>query len=92
MGLAALSKYCSTCKQLIPWELIEQRERNRGKNVREGLARRKAAGLNVGRPKERDDKAILRLRLAGLTITQIAKELKCSRAAVFAAIKAARNE
>lgn len=53
-----------------------------------GLAYARSQGKTLGRPKKRNDVAILKLRDSGLTYTQIEKELGCERSAIYRALKA----
>lgn len=53
-----------------------------------GLAHARAAGKRLGRPKLRDDKAILDLRAEGKSLREIASELETSVGAVQRAIAA----
>lgn len=54
-----------------------------------GLAYARSQGKTLGRPKIRDDGAILKLRAAGLSYTQIQRMLGVSRPSIHRAIKAA---
>jgi DNA invertase Pin-like site-specific DNA recombinase len=54
-----------------------------------GLAHAKSCGKVLGRPKTRDDDAILRLRAEGLSYSQIQKRLGISRPAIHRALKSA---
>ncbi len=53
----------------------------------QGLAHARATGKRLGRPKTRDDEAILRLRAEGLSYSQIQKRLGCSKTAIHRALK-----
>lgn len=52
-----------------------------------GLAFAKSKGTKLGRPKKRDDVAILALRRQGLTYSQIQKKLRISRPAIGRALR-----
>lgn len=52
------------------------------------ILNRKAAGLNVGRPSQRDDFSIQNLRQSGLTYREIAQHLKVSIGMVQRGLKA----
>jgi DNA invertase Pin-like site-specific DNA recombinase len=54
-----------------------------------GLAFAKSKGKQLGRPKCRNDEAILKLRQLGMTYSQIQKELNTSRPAIGRAIREA---
>ena len=53
-----------------------------------GLALAKSRGKRLGRPRIRNDGAILLLRAQGFSYGQIAKRLNCDRSAIYRAIKA----
>jgi DNA invertase Pin-like site-specific DNA recombinase len=53
-----------------------------------GLEYAKARGKRLGRPKSRDDQFIIKLRNAGMTYTQIQRQLGCGRSAIYRALKA----
>lgn len=55
--------------------------------AREGMERRRAKGLSWGRPKQRCDKSIYKLRDQGLSTYSIAKELNVSQSAVKRSIQ-----
>jgi DNA invertase Pin-like site-specific DNA recombinase len=52
-----------------------------------GLEYARSQGKCLGRPKERDDDAILSLRAQGLSYTEIENKLSVSRGAIYRAIK-----
>ena len=52
-----------------------------------GLEHARRNGKKLGRPKQRDDEAILELRTNGLTYTEIEERLKVSRGAIYRAVK-----
>lgn len=52
-----------------------------------GLAYARSQGKKLGRPKKRDDEAILKLRREGFSYTQIQKKLGVSRPAIHRALK-----
>jgi DNA invertase Pin-like site-specific DNA recombinase len=56
-----------------------------------GLDHARRCGKKLGRPKTRDDAAILRLRQEGLSYTQIQKQLGVSRPSIHRAIVAATS-
>lgn len=82
---------CKRCGQQVLKELIAEKRRLKGENVRAGLFKRKAAGLAIGRPKKRDDAKIWKLRKRGLSIRAIAKIIGVSVAPVQQSL-AARAE
>jgi len=55
--------------------------------TRSGLEHAKRKGKILGRPKIRDDLAILKLRSQGLSYSQIDRNLKCGRSAIYRALK-----
>lgn len=57
-----------------------------------GLAHAKSKGRVLGRPKTRNDQAILELRAKGLSYSEIQKELKVSRGSVSRSLKASRSK
>lgn len=59
--------------------------------VRSGLANARAKGKRLGRPKLRDDAAILSLRAEGKSLRQIMSQLNTSMGAVQRAIRGASN-
>lgn len=52
-----------------------------------GIAKAKAAGIYRGRPISLDHQKIKELHLQGLGATEIAKQLRCSRGAVYKALR-----
>ena len=56
---------------------------------RAGIEKAKAKGLYNGRPKTLDYERVLEMKNSGIGATDIAKELGCSRAAVYKILKAA---
>ena len=56
---------------------------------RAGIEKAKAKGLYNGRPKSLDYERVLEMKKSGVGATDIAKELGCSRAAVYKILKAA---
>lgn len=79
-------KRCSLCKQELSAEFLAERMARRSRNVRAGLA---ASKKKIGRPRERDDLAIHRLRAQGMSMQAIAEKLKISIGTVFESLKAA---
>lgn len=55
--------------------------------VRAGLSQAKRKGVTLGRPKLRDDDAILALRRKGLSYTKIQRQLGMSRGSIYRALK-----
>jgi len=55
--------------------------------TRSGLEHARRKGKILGRPKIRDDLAILKLRSQGLSYSQIDRHLKCGRSAIYRALK-----
>lgn len=53
-----------------------------------GLEHARRLGKRLGRPRVRDDKAIMNLRAQGLSYTAIQRKLKVSRGAIYRALKA----
>jgi len=53
-----------------------------------GLAHARSKGRKLGRPRKRDDDAILELRTVGLSYGEIARRLGCSHDSVYRAVKA----
>lgn len=56
--------------------------------VLSGLANAKRKGIKLGRPKQRNDEEIIRLRKQGLSIRAIASQLKISKGSVQTALNA----
>ncbi len=73
-----LSTPIGKCQAQIIAALAELEASNIRERVRAGLANAKAKGKKLGRPSDRDDKEIQRLRKQGLTIRQIANRLSTS--------------
>lgn len=86
-----MSATCKHCGSEITPEMVKARKRKRMENVSAGLLARQAEGLPIGRPKARDDEAIVKLRRQGMSIRAIAKELKCSAGSVQSALTAAEH-
>ena len=59
--------------------------------VRAGLDNAKAKGIRLGRPKERDDDKVQKLRAQGLSQRQIAHQLGISKGSVQNALRLADN-
>ena len=59
--------------------------------TRAGLEYARSIGKQLGRPKVRDDAAITKLRGAGLSYSEIAKELKVSRGSVYRALSGSKT-
>ena len=57
----------------------------------EGIARAKAEGRTGGRPKTVNEVEIRRLRSEGLSVPQIVKQMRTSRAAVYRALASGRQ-
>jgi DNA invertase Pin-like site-specific DNA recombinase len=55
-----------------------------------GIANARRKGIKLGRPKQRNDEDILRLRREGQTIRAIALQLKISKGSVQTALNTAR--
>lgn len=72
------NKECCYCGREYSEEFIKQKKEDQAKRVKQSLADRKAKGLPIGRPKNRPDKDIIRLRKEGLTMREIALKLSCS--------------
>ncbi|MBI3555223.1 MAG: recombinase family protein [Deltaproteobacteria bacterium] len=53
-----------------------------------GLAHARSKGKRLGRPRSRNDEAILSLRAQGMSYTAIQQRLGCERSAVYRALKA----
>lgn len=53
-----------------------------------GLAYVRSKGQRLGRPKTRPDEAIVKLRAAGLSYSEIERRLGCKRSAIYRALKA----
>jgi DNA invertase Pin-like site-specific DNA recombinase len=61
--------------------------------VRQGIARRRLMGLPVGRqPLDVDHESLVRDRLAGMSLTDVAQKYSVSRASVVRWVRDARNE
>jgi DNA invertase Pin-like site-specific DNA recombinase len=56
---------------------------------RAGIEKAKSKGLYNGRPKSLDYERVLEMKKLGVGATDIAKELGCSRAAVYKILKVA---
>lgn len=81
---------CPWCKRKLPKGWHKARSVSKGRAVAVALAKRKAEGKPIGRPKQRDDEHILELRRMGFSIRKIAKAVACSSSSVQAAIKGAK--
>lgn len=73
---------CPRCKRIITQEIVDMLRKSKSDNAKASLAKAKANGSKIGRPKIRDDAKINELRCKGFTIREIAHALKISSAAV----------
>lgn len=73
---------CSKCTQVVPIALIEEKKLKRLISQRRAIAKRKAAGLNVGRKRTVDRERAIELLNKGLSCTEIAKAMGVSRQSI----------
>lgn len=80
---------CWKCGETRSLRDVDPKEYKKRKieNMLKSFAKAKANGTHIGRPILRDDKAIRRLRKQGLTMSEIALQLKTSIASVQRGLK-----
>lgn len=73
---------CPRCKREITEQIVRKLKDIKSQNARDSIAKAKARGTKLGRPKLRDDAKINELRCKGFTIREIARAVGLSTAAV----------
>ena len=84
--------HCNLCGQEITPEILKAKARRRMERISDALRARAAAGLPVGRKRKVDKEEVVRLLTIGMSLREIARELKCSVGAVQYALNALTRE